>query len=53
MDAIFSLKANPNLDMTELDASLAEFRNDYNQRHFVRNETFKVRALLGVHVVLA
>jgi len=43
MEQIFSQKLNPNLDMQELDAMLAEFRNDYNQRHFVRNETFKVR----------
>jgi hypothetical protein len=43
MEQIFSQQINPNLDMAELDAMLAEFRNDYNQRHFVRNETFKVR----------
>jgi hypothetical protein len=42
MEQIFSQKINPNLDMAELDSMLAEFRNDYNQRHFVRNETFKV-----------
>ncbi|KAI8468644.1 MAG: copper target 1 protein [Monoraphidium minutum] len=44
MEQIFSQQINPNLDMAELDALLAEFRNDYNQRHFVRNETFKAAA---------
>jgi magnesium-protoporphyrin IX monomethyl ester (oxidative) cyclase len=42
MEQIFSQQINPNLDMVELDACLQEFRNDYNQKHFVRNETFKV-----------
>lgn len=42
MEQLFSQKINPNLRMDELDAMLAEFRNDYNQRHFVRNDTFKV-----------
>ena len=28
----------------ELAAYLQEMRNDYNQRHFVRNETFKAAA---------
>ncbi len=41
MERLFSLEMNPNLDMAEFDAMLAEFRCDYNQRHFVRNETFK------------
>lgn len=44
MEQIFSQQINPNLDMAELDAMLAEFRNDYNQRHFVRNDTFKAAA---------
>ncbi|KIZ05236.1 magnesium-protoporphyrin IX monomethylester (oxidative) cyclase [Monoraphidium neglectum] len=44
MEQIFSQQINPNLNMAELDAMLAEFRNDYNQRHFVRNETFKAAA---------
>lgn len=44
MEQLFSQKINPNLDMGELDAMLAEFRNDYNQRHFVRNDTFKAAA---------
>jgi magnesium-protoporphyrin IX monomethyl ester (oxidative) cyclase len=41
MEQLFSQDLNPNLDMAELEAMLAEFRLDYNQRHFVRNETFK------------
>eukprot|EP00195_Chlamydomonas_chlamydogama_P011373 CAMPEP_0202900962 /NCGR_PEP_ID=MMETSP1392-20130828/12377_1 /ASSEMBLY_ACC=CAM_ASM_000868 /TAXON_ID=225041 /ORGANISM="Chlamydomonas chlamydogama, Strain SAG 11-48b" /LENGTH=401 /DNA_ID=CAMNT_0049587431 /DNA_START=111 /DNA_END=1316 /DNA_ORIENTATION=- len=41
MERMFNLKMNPNLDMEELDAMLAEFKQDYNQKHFVRNETFK------------
>ena len=32
-----------------LQAMLAEFRLDYNQRHFVRNETFK-NAAEGIEV---
>jgi magnesium-protoporphyrin IX monomethyl ester (oxidative) cyclase len=42
MEQLFSEKVNPNLRMDELDACLNEFRNDYNQTHFVRNEEFKV-----------
>ena len=30
--------------MEELQSCLEEFRNDYNQRHFVRNERFKPAA---------
>ncbi|KAJ9533127.1 copper target-like protein 1 protein [Haematococcus lacustris] len=44
MERLFSLEMNPNLDMVEFDAMLAEFKQDYNQRHFVRNETFKAAA---------
>jgi magnesium-protoporphyrin IX monomethyl ester (oxidative) cyclase len=44
MERLFSLKLNPDLPMAELEACLAEFRADYNQRHFVRNETFKAAA---------
>eukprot|EP00208_Stichococcus_sp_RCC1054_P002783 CAMPEP_0206138428 /NCGR_PEP_ID=MMETSP1473-20131121/3318_1 /ASSEMBLY_ACC=CAM_ASM_001109 /TAXON_ID=1461547 /ORGANISM="Stichococcus sp, Strain RCC1054" /LENGTH=410 /DNA_ID=CAMNT_0053531865 /DNA_START=169 /DNA_END=1401 /DNA_ORIENTATION=+ len=40
MEQLFSQDLNPNLDMAELEAMLAEFKLDYNQRHFVRNETF-------------
>merc|ERR1711920_1067893 len=35
---------NPNLNMSEFEACLEEFRCDYNQRHFVRNNTFKSAA---------
>ncbi len=44
MERLFSLQMNPNLPMEEFDAMLAEFKQDYNQRHFVRNETFKAAA---------
>jgi hypothetical protein len=44
MEDIFSLEKNPDLPMEELEASLAEFRKDYNQTHFVRNDTFKAAA---------
>lgn len=47
MEQIFSKEINPNLDMTELNACLQEFRNDYNKVHFVRNETFKVSSVQG------
>ena len=35
--------------MDEFDAMLSEFRTDYNQTHFVRNETFK-KAADGIQV---
>ena len=41
MEQLFSTQINPNIDMEELTACLHEFRNDYNQRHFVRNHAFK------------
>ena len=41
MERLFSVEINPSLPIDELEACAAEFRNDYNQRHFVRNETFK------------
>lgn len=44
MEKLFSLEINPNLDMSEIEASLQEFKNDYNQTHFVRNESFKKAA---------
>jgi magnesium-protoporphyrin IX monomethyl ester (oxidative) cyclase len=44
MEQLFSLKLNPDLPMEEFDAMLAEFKQDYNQRHFVRNDTFKAAA---------
>ena len=44
MEELFSLEKNPNLNMDEFDAMLSEFKTDYNQTHFVRNETFKKAA---------
>lgn len=44
MEELFSLEKNPDLNMEEFDAMLSEFRTDYNQTHFVRNETFKKAA---------
>lgn len=44
MEQLFSQEINPNIDMEELEAMATEFRNDYNQRHFVRNDTFKAAA---------
>lgn len=41
MERMFSLEINPNLNQAELKAMLDEFKLDYNQKHFVRNETFK------------
>ncbi|KAG2482275.1 hypothetical protein HYH03_018789 [Edaphochlamys debaryana] len=41
MERMFSLEINKNLNMEEFDAMLAEFKTDYNQTHFVRNNTFK------------
>lgn len=45
MEQLFSKEINPYLDMEELNACLEEFRNDYNKKHFVRNETFPVGAV--------
>ena len=44
MADLFDLEKNPNLRMDELEAMLNEFRRDYNQTHFVRNDTFKAAA---------
>jgi magnesium-protoporphyrin IX monomethyl ester (oxidative) cyclase len=44
MEQLFKQERNPNLNLAELAACLEEFRADYNQRHFVRNDTFKVAA---------
>lgn len=44
MEEMFSLEKNPNLPMAEFEAMLAEFKTDYNQTHFVRNDTFPVAA---------
>lgn len=44
MEQLFSLEKNPNLKLDELEAMLNEFKQDYNQKHFVRNESFKKAA---------
>jgi magnesium-protoporphyrin IX monomethyl ester (oxidative) cyclase len=44
MEQLFSMEMNPNLDLEELEAMLREFRQDYNQTHFVRNDAFKKAA---------
>jgi magnesium-protoporphyrin IX monomethyl ester (oxidative) cyclase len=44
MEDMFSLEKNPKLPMKEFEAMLYEFQTDYNQTHFVRNETFKKAA---------
>lgn len=41
MERLFSLELNPHIDMAEIEACLREFRTDYNQTHFVRNDSFK------------
>eukprot|EP01025_Chloroclados_australasicus_P061638 TRINITY_DN8103_c1_g3_i1.p1 TRINITY_DN8103_c1_g3~~TRINITY_DN8103_c1_g3_i1.p1 ORF type:complete len:407 (-),score=53.74 TRINITY_DN8103_c1_g3_i1:235-1455(-) len=41
MEELFSTELNPHIDMAEIEASVQEFRNDYNQTHFVRNSEFK------------
>ena len=44
MEQLFSKEINPNLDEAELVAILQEFREDFNQKHFVRNDSFKAAA---------
>ena len=44
MERLFSTEINPNLDETEIEAILNEFREDFNQKHFVRNDEFKAAA---------
>ncbi|EEH51926.1 uncharacterized protein MICPUCDRAFT_49742 [Micromonas pusilla CCMP1545] len=44
MEQLFSTEINPNLDEAELVAILQEFREDFNQKHFVRNDSFKKAA---------
>jgi len=44
MEQMFAEKINPNLNMDEFVACLKEFQEDYNQKHFVRNDTFKAAA---------
>lgn len=44
MEALFNPETNKNLNMQEFEALLQEFRNDYNQTHFVRDKEFKEAA---------
>jgi magnesium-protoporphyrin IX monomethyl ester (oxidative) cyclase len=44
MEQLFSKEINPNLDESELVAILREFQEDFNQKHFVRNDSFKAAA---------
>eukprot|EP00227_Mantoniella_beaufortii_P011610 CAMPEP_0197574290 /NCGR_PEP_ID=MMETSP1326-20131121/30_1 /TAXON_ID=1155430 /ORGANISM="Genus nov. species nov., Strain RCC2288" /LENGTH=419 /DNA_ID=CAMNT_0043136825 /DNA_START=71 /DNA_END=1330 /DNA_ORIENTATION=- len=44
MEQLFSTQINPGLDEAELVAILQEFREDFNQKHFVRNDAFKSAA---------
>jgi len=44
METLLNPEKNPDLNMEEMKALLNEFKTDYNQRHFVRNKTFKEAA---------
>jgi len=44
MERMFSEELHPNLDMDEFVATLKEFQEDYNQKHFVRNDEFLAEA---------
>jgi magnesium-protoporphyrin IX monomethyl ester (oxidative) cyclase len=44
METLFNTEINKNLDQSEFQALLAEFKTDYNQTHFVRNPEFKEAA---------
>lgn len=44
MDELLNPEKNPHLNMEEMEALLNEFKQDYNQTHFVRNQTFKEAA---------
>lgn len=44
MEELFSTTLNPLLNTDEIEASVNEFRRDYNQTHFVRNQAFKEAA---------
>jgi magnesium-protoporphyrin IX monomethyl ester (oxidative) cyclase len=41
MEELFSSELNPYLNIEEIEASVNEFRRDYNKTHFVRNQEFK------------
>ena len=44
MEALFNTEINKNLNQSEFEALLQEFKTDYNQTHFVRNKEFKEAA---------
>lgn len=44
MERLFGGDWNSRLNKEEMDAILQEFRYDYNQKHFVRNDTFRAAA---------
>ncbi|KAG0495959.1 hypothetical protein HPP92_000650 [Vanilla planifolia] len=44
MEQLFNKEINKNLNQSEFEALLNEFKTDYNQTHFVRNSEFKEAA---------
>ncbi|TVU22698.1 hypothetical protein EJB05_32415 [Eragrostis curvula] len=44
MERLFNAEINKQLNQAEFDALLQEFKTDYNQTHFVRNQEFKEAA---------
>lgn len=44
MEELFGGSWNSQLNQEEMEAVLKEFQQDYNQRHFVRNDTFRAAA---------
>lgn len=44
METLFNTEINKNLNQSEFEALLQEFKTDYNQTHFVRNKEFKEAA---------
>lgn len=44
MERLFGGEWNSKLNKEEMEAILQEFRYDYNQKHFVRNDTFREAA---------
>ncbi|KAK2652217.1 hypothetical protein Ddye_012073 [Dipteronia dyeriana] len=44
METLFNTEINKNLNQSEFQALLQEFKTDYNQTHFVRNKEFKEAA---------
>ncbi|XP_019165756.1 PREDICTED: magnesium-protoporphyrin IX monomethyl ester [oxidative] cyclase, chloroplastic [Ipomoea nil] len=44
MEMLFNTEINKNLNNSEFEALLQEFKTDYNQTHFVRNKEFKEAA---------